>query len=62
MSYREQANAIVEKIKKYQEDTDGWKPAKNSVSKKLTSSQLLAVSELDMTAFAVKVLDFLMGV
>ena len=34
MAFREQANEIVEKIKKYQEDNDGWKPAKNSVSKK----------------------------
>ena len=34
MAFREQANEIVENIKKYQEDNDGWKPAKNSVSKK----------------------------
>ena len=32
MAFREQANEIVEKIKKYREDNDGWKPAKNSVS------------------------------
>lgn len=34
MSMRDKANTIVEKIKKYQEDTDGWKMAKNSVSVK----------------------------
>lgn len=34
MSLREKAETILGKIKKYQVDSDGWKPAKNSVSKK----------------------------
>ena len=32
MSLREKADSIVETINKYRADTDGWKPAKNSVS------------------------------
>ena len=38
MSLRAKAESIVEKIKKYQEDTDGWKPAKVSVSFELISN------------------------